>query len=348
MSFLDRFKIQPRHKSPDPDVRLASVQELGAGGPGPLGDEDAGILLALAREDTDARVRRAAAARIDDAGVLAAIAGADADEGIREEVLGRLAGIAASGDPGGAAQALGALTDQKQIATVAKTSPIESVRGDAVGRLTDVKSLSSVARHAADARTAALAAERVEDHAELLNIAAKTDHKDAGVGALERAAAAGVDRATLEGLADRAKNKSVGKRARAMVQAMDDAEAARRPVLEQHQQRVAGAIAGAGALSAPMTMAGAESQVDEAEAAWRDLLATATHEVSAAERGRFQGAVAAARATLEREARERAEAEQRQAQIAAGRASRAAMCELIETVHGEDALDRPKIGRAHI
>src|SRR6266852_1089763 len=99
MSFLDRFKIQPKHKSPDPDVRLASVQELGAGAPGPLNE--------------------------DDVGVLASIAAADADEAIREEVLGRLAGIAASGEPAGAMQALGALTDQKQIATVAKTSPIE-------------------------------------------------------------------------------------------------------------------------------------------------------------------------------------------------------------------------------
>jgi hypothetical protein len=340
MSFLDRFKIQPKHKSPDPEVRLASVQELGAGAPGPLNEEDAAVLLALAREDTDARVRRAAAARIDDVGVLAAIAGTDADEGIREEVLGRLAGIAASGEPAGAAQALGVLTDQKQIATVAKTSPIESVRADAVGRLTDVKLLSSVARHAADARTAALAAERVQDHAELLNIAAKTDHKDAGVSALERAAAAGVDRTTLEGLVDRAKNKSVGKRARVMVQAMDDADAARRAVLEQHQQRVAGAIARVVALSMSTTMAGAEQQLDEAEAAWRDLLATATHEVSAAERARFQSAVAAARTIVEREARERAEEEQRQAQIEAGRASRASLCERVEAVHGEDALDR--------
>src|SRR5260221_4676515 len=346
MSFLDRFKIQPKYKSPDPDVRLAAVQELGAG---PLTDEDAGVLVALAREDVDARVRRAAAAHIDDVGVLAAVANSDADAGIREEVLGRLAGVAASGESAEtAAVALGALTDQKQIATVAKTSPIERVRADALGRLTDVKSLSSVARHAADARTAALAAELVQDHAELLNIAAKTDHKDAGVGALERVSAAGVELATIEEILDRAKNKSVGKRARAMVQAMDDAEAARRAVLEQHQQRVTGAIARAEALSASTTMAGAEPQVDEAEAAWRDLLATATHEGAAAERGRFQGAIAAARATPQREGRERAEAEQRQAQIAAGRASRAAMCELIETVHGEDALDRPKIGRAHI
>jgi len=57
MSFLERFKAQPRHKSTDPDVRLAAVQELGTD------PEDAAVLATLAREDTDPRVRRAAAAR---------------------------------------------------------------------------------------------------------------------------------------------------------------------------------------------------------------------------------------------------------------------------------------------
>src|SRR5258708_35453219 len=113
MSFLDRFKIQPKYKSPDPDVRLSAVRELDAG---PLGDEDAAVLAALAREDTDARVRRAAAARIADIGVLTAIAGAEPDEAIREEVLGRLAAVAASGGAPEAEQALGALTDPQQIA----------------------------------------------------------------------------------------------------------------------------------------------------------------------------------------------------------------------------------------
>ena len=345
MSFLDRFKIQPKHKSPDPDVRVASVHELPAG---PLGDEDAAVLAALAREDTDARVRRAAAARIDDVGVLSAIAGSEADAGIRDEVLGRLAGVAASGDsPEAAGQALGALTDQKQIATVAKTSPLDRVRADAVARLTDVKSLSSVARNAADPRTAALAAERIADHAELLNVAARTDHKDAGVGALERAAATGgVDRAALESLSDRAKNKAVAKRARAMVLAIDEADAAKHAALEQHQQRVAGAIAQVEALAASTTMAGAEHQVDEAETAWRELGATATHDITAADRARFEGAVQAARAVLEREATERTEQEQRRAQIAAGRATRASVCERVEAIHGEDALDRVEQARS--
>jgi hypothetical protein len=339
MSFLDRFKIQPKHKSPDPDVRVAAVQELPGG---PLSDEDTAVLVSLAREDVDARVRRAAAARITEVGVLAAIVRGDQDEGIREEVAARLADVAVS-DAAEAGQALATLTDPKQIAAVAKNSPVDSVRADAVRRLTDVKSLSSVARNAADPRTAALAAERVTDPAELLNIAARTEHKDAGVGALERAAAGGeVDRATLEGLADRAKSKAVAKRARAMVQAIDDAEAARKAVLEQHQQRVAGAIARAEALSAAPTTEG----IDEAEAAWREMSAAATHEIAAAERARFDAAVRGAREIVEREARERAEQEQRQAQIAAGRATRTSMCERVEEIHGEDALDRLEVARS--
>jgi len=131
-----------------------------------------------------------------------------------------------------------------------------------------------------------------------------------------------------------------------MVQAIDDEEAARKAVFEQHQQRVAGAIARAEALAASTTLAGAEHQIDEADAAWREMAATATHEITAADRARFDAAVSAARAIVEREARERAEQEQRQAQIAAGRAARASLCERVEAVHGEDALDRLDAARS--
>ena len=345
MAFLDRFKIQPKHKSPDPEVRVASIHELPAGA---LGEEDAATLVALAREDADARVRRAAAARLDEVSVLAAIAVHDADAGIREEVLARLADIAASGASADAAgQALGALTDQKQIAAVAKSSPLDSIRADAVARLTDVKSLSSVARNAADPRTAALAAARLTDPAELMNVASRTEHKDAGVGALERAAAGGgADRAALEVLSDRAKNKAVAKRARAMVQAMDEADAAKRVALEQHQQRVAGMVARVEALAASTTMADAEHQVDEAETAWRELIANATHDITTDERARFDGAVQAARAVLQREATARTEQEQRQARIAADRAARERLCERVEAIQGEDAIDRVEQARA--
>src|SRR4029450_5809803 len=119
MSFLDRFKIQPKYKSTDPEVRLAAVREFGEG---PVTDEDRAAIVALAREDVDPRVRRAAAGRIEDVEVLVAIASGDADEGIRAEGLDRLPGGAASSTTAAAAStALGALRDPKQIGTVAKS-----------------------------------------------------------------------------------------------------------------------------------------------------------------------------------------------------------------------------------
>ncbi|HEX6463604.1 MAG TPA: DUF349 domain-containing protein [Vicinamibacterales bacterium] len=341
MSFLDRFKIQPRYKSTDPEQRVAGVAELTDTA------EDMAVLASLAREDADPRVRRAAIARIQDVGVLADLASTDADEGVRAGLIERLAGVAGSSELSDAAlRALGALSDPRQIGTVAKTSPVAAVRLEAVGRLTDVKSLSSVARHAADGRVAALAVERVQDPAELLNIAAKADHKDAGVAALERAAAAGAaDRATLDGLADRAKNKSVGKRARAMVQAIDEQEASRKAALEQHQQRIASFIARAESLASSATAPDAQAHIDATEAEW-NAFAAATETVAETERVRFASALSAARAVVEREARDRAAREARDAELAAARANRDRLCELVEQVHGEDALDRLEAARS--
>src|SRR5690349_1670794 len=120
MSFLDRFKIQPKYKSTDPDVRLSAATELGDS------DEERAALLALAREDPDARVRRAAAARIEDVGVLADLASVDQDAALRGELVERLAGIAATATaPDAASRALAALTDPKQIVNVARSSTVD-------------------------------------------------------------------------------------------------------------------------------------------------------------------------------------------------------------------------------
>jgi hypothetical protein len=342
MSFLDRFKIQPRYKSTDPEIRLAAVREFGDG---PVTDEDRAAIVALAREDADARVRRAAAGRIEDVEVLAAIAAADADEGIRNELLERLGGIATGSTAADAALgALGALQDQKQIGTVAKSSPVESVRLEAVSRLSDVKALSSVARHATDARVAALAVEKVQDPTELLNIAAKTDHKDAGIAALEKSGAQ--DRATLEQLAERASNKSVGKRARTMVQAIDEAEAARKAAAEQHAQRVAFAVASAESLIGSASASEAAGRVAVVESGWQELVAGATHEISSADRARVESALRTAHLEIEREARERAEREAREAELNAARGLKASLCGQVDAVYGEDAFDRIESARS--
>jgi Domain of Unknown Function (DUF349) len=342
MSFLDRFKIQPKYKSTDPEVRLAAVREFGEG---PVTDEDRAAIVALAREDVDPRVRRAAAGRIEDVEVLAAIASGDADEGIRAEVLDRLAGVAASSTTAAAAStALAALRDPKQIGTVAKSSPVDSVRIEAVGRLTDLKTLSSVARHATDGRVAALAVEKVSDQAELLNIAARTEHKDAGIAALERAAVQ--DRAALEQLADRAANKAVGKRARAMVQAIDEAEAADKAAAEQYAQRIAAAIASAQALTGAAADPTVADRLAAVETQWRELVDGTTRDVPAADRARFESALGSAREEIEREARARAERDAREAELLAARGVKTSLCEQIEAFYGEDALDRVESARS--
>src|SRR6059036_3158502 len=86
MALLDRFKTHPRHKHPDPAVRLAYVAEI------PIDDRDQ--LAAIAREDDDARVRRTAVEKLMDPAALAGIAREDRDEGVRGQALAMLRDIA--------------------------------------------------------------------------------------------------------------------------------------------------------------------------------------------------------------------------------------------------------------
>ena len=64
MTLLDRFRTQTRHKHPDPAVRLAFVAEI------PLDDRE--LMAAIAREDEDPRVRRAAVAKLMEPAALGA------------------------------------------------------------------------------------------------------------------------------------------------------------------------------------------------------------------------------------------------------------------------------------
>jgi hypothetical protein len=58
MGILERLRPTPRWKHADPAVRSAAVYDLGP--------DDGEALRALARDDAEARVRRAAVSRLDD------------------------------------------------------------------------------------------------------------------------------------------------------------------------------------------------------------------------------------------------------------------------------------------
>jgi hypothetical protein len=345
MSFLDRFKTQPKYRHPDPAIRLAGVAEL------PDDAEHWGVIAELAASDEDVRVRRAALERIGVVGYLARIARTERDESLRRELAERLIGIAnaPADSDGDAAAALDGLSDQKQFGTIAKSSPHDTVRTAALGKIHDVKVLASVARHAVDAHIALEAVARVTDQAELVAVATKTDHKDAGIAALERAADAttseGDRRALLDGVAGQAKNKSIAKRARALVLEMDEAEAARKAALEEWRKRGDSVIARLDAIANAPGATDADTQIDETVEQW--LALTEAPDSPLADRHQqFNARLAEVRAAIETQRREEAERRAEAERAAARLAALVAICERVDTLRGEDTPDELERARA--
>src|ERR1700730_18213715 len=112
MALLDRFRAQPRQKHADPTVRLAFVQEI------PMDERE--LLAEIAREDPDARVRRAAVGKLMDPAALGALVGGEVDEGVRGSAVAMLRDIALEAFEGmseaDSLAAVDALTDAKVLA----------------------------------------------------------------------------------------------------------------------------------------------------------------------------------------------------------------------------------------
>ncbi len=202
----------------------------------------------------------------------------------------------------------------------------------------DVKLLASVARHATDPQIALEAVGRVTDAAELATVALKTDHKEAGITALERAVEASGSaverRELLDAMAARAKSKAVNKRARAILQEMDEAEAARRAALEDWQRRVSAALARVEALTAAPGAPETATLLADAESEWLALAVDAEPDLVE----RFNAGLSEARGAIERhlqkEAERRAEAER----AAERRARFVGLCERVDMLRGDDTL----------
>jgi hypothetical protein len=213
-ALIERFRSKPEWQHPDPAVRAEAVLRL------PASEED--VLLALAREDTEARVRRAAVKRLSGAVALAAIAASDADGGVREEAESRLAHLALhEHDEGTAKAAVAGLREARHLAAVAKAAPLATVREAAVAALTDARALASIVRESEDTPTRLLALARIDDGATLLAIALKTEHKALAVAAVDRIS----DPEALRTVAAKARAGAALRRARARLDAAGTTEA---------------------------------------------------------------------------------------------------------------------------
>jgi hypothetical protein len=86
-------------------------------------------------------------------------------------------------------------------------------------------------------------------------------------------------RGTLESVVQPGKEQAVAKRARAILQTMDETEAARRAALESWQQRLAAILAKVEAIAAAPSLPGARRRAHDAEAEWRDVSSNPSFEL---------------------------------------------------------------------
>ncbi len=217
MTLLDRFRSQSRDKHADPAVRLAFVETI------PLDDHV--TIAAVAREDEDPRVRKAAVAKLMDPAALAAIAKDDTDDGVRSQAAAMLRDMALEvfEDVSEAASlaAVDAIGDPRTLAQVAKTSTRDSVGERALARISDPRLLGSVARHAVveAVRLRAFDSLRAAHQGvELLAVALNSDFKDTAVAAVDTIS----NRGELELIIARGKNKGAIKRARTIIREAEE------------------------------------------------------------------------------------------------------------------------------
>jgi len=329
MGILDKLKPQPRWKHADPAVRLEAVREL---------DDDI-ELAGLAESDPDAKVRRAAVARVADPAVLGRCA-TDSDQTVKDEAADQLFALAMDGsDAVRAASAVSRLTDARRLAQIAKSAQTEgtdAVRSAALATLTDERALGAVARHAKVEAVALVAVARVTTADELLDTVLNSDHKDVALAAFDRVIDANApDVAQLKTIEARAQQKAASKRARTMLQAIADAENARRAAEEERRRQetlLCDAVEGASTVVDPDR---SDADLARLESAWQ-----AIGSPDQAASARFAAGAAAIRQRIADKRRE-AEAEAEMArQRGEALASREALCQRVETIEGDDILEQ--------
>jgi hypothetical protein len=326
MGLLEKLRPQPKWKHGDPGVRLEGVHEVD--------ETEQDLLVGLAKDDPDARVRRAAASRLTDASELAGLVRNEAHEEVREAALARLAARAAGADEAAAVaavDALAALARQRELATVARLEGLEAVRRRAVEHVSDPKGLGGIARHAATAGTRLLALERLTDPA---------------VAAVDRLSAP--TEAQLDGIAQRARTKAAQKRARALMRRQDAAVAPVDPPAVQYREADEARALGLGAQMEALPTTPDVARMREAYAAarvaWVELLADADVRPEIVER--FERLSDVVRGRLAADEADRRAAEQRAEARAREQAGRAAVCAEVESLAAGDIAGRLEQARA--
>lgn len=335
MGILEKLRPTPRWKHADPAVRAAAVYDLGP--------DDAEALRALAREDAEARVRRAAVSRLDDVSLLGEIARTDPDDDVRADAVRILAGLGA--ETADAARALdvlrqlGAAGRTREVVVIARENPHSEVRHLVIDQLDDARALGSVSRKGPDGPTRLRALARLVDADEIVNVASKAEHTDVAVAALERV----TDLESLTAIAQRARSKVAARRARTRIRQIEEAA---QPVVEQpvdtmsaaDRERAADLLRQADGLVIVADPAEAGTELARVRLAWAELQADV--EVDPPLTQQFESASEAVREAIAEREREHAAEEERARLSVQEQTGRLAIVEQIEQLDGADAQDR--------
>jgi hypothetical protein len=335
MGILEKLRPQPRWKHADPAVRAAAVYDLGP--------DEGDALRTLAREDSEARVRRAAVTRLDDLALLGEIARTDPDDEVRADAIRGLAGLAAeAADIGAATDAVRQLLTLgrgKEVVVVARENPSAAVRAAVIDVIEDAKSLGAVSRHASDSQTRLRALARLTDADEIVNVALKSEHTDAAVAALERVESS----EALSAIAQRARNKVAARRARTRLRQVEEAAqpAAHEPAVRMSaddRARAMGLLHRAESLVALAEPDQAGAALADVRLAWAELRADV--DVDEALAHQFEAASEAVREAIAERQQERAAEEERARAVVREQADRVAIVQEIEQLSGAAAQDR--------
>ncbi len=336
MGILEKLRPQAKYKHSDPAVRVEGIHEIDAEG-------DGDVLVALAKDDPDARVRRAAVARISDASALADIARNEADTGVRDQAVTQLAEHASKHDESVASAAVASLVSlgrERELANVARASGPESIRHAAVAGVHDEKLLGGIARHAADAGARLLAVARLREPSEIEAVALRGEHADAALAALDRVVDPSTD--LLTSIGQKAKTKATQKKARSLLKAQErpaEPAAAAGPSYGDADQKRANELASKmSALATAPDTTGLRETYAATRVAWVELLADADIRPDIVDR--FEDRSAVVRDRLAAEEAARVDAERQRQMLEREQSARVEVCEQIEKLSGDGIQDR--------
>ena len=333
MGILDKLRPQSKSTHPDPNIRIEAIHELDPA--------DIESLNAFAKDDTDARVRRVAVARIGDASVLADIVRNESEGSVRDHALGQLVEQASKHDASVAMTAVAALASlgrERELATVAKAAGPDEVRRAAIAGVRDEKSLGSIARHGSESGARLVALERLTEPAEIEGVALRGEHADSAVAAIDRLS--NPSNETLTAIAEKARTKQAQKKARTLLKVSEPAAA---PVesgpayKEADQQKARDMVAQMKTLASTSDFAQLREAYAAARVAWVELLADA--DIQSTVEADFENASNVVRERLAADEAARADAERQRRAMEQEQTDRAAVCARVECLNGDDITD---------